>query len=78
MMQSRSFSPATPRRRSTTSGTDCCGWLKDRYGVSWQITPRRLGALIGGPDKARAAAATQAMLKMVKLDLAALEAAYNG
>jgi predicted 3-demethylubiquinone-9 3-methyltransferase (glyoxalase superfamily) len=55
-----------------------CGWLKDRYGVSWQITSRRLGALIGGPDKARAAAATQAMLKMIKLDLAELEAAYNG
>lgn len=55
-----------------------CGWLKDRYGVSWQITPKRLGALIGGPDKTRAAAATQAMLQMVKLDIAQLEAAYNG
>lgn len=55
-----------------------CGWLKDRYGVSWQITPKRLGTLIGGPDKTRAAAATRAMLQMVKLDIAQLEAAYNG
>lgn len=55
-----------------------CGWLKDRYGVSWQITAKRLGALIGGADKARAAAATRAMLQMIKIDIAQLEAAYNG
>ena len=55
-----------------------CGWLKDRYGVSWQITAKRLGKLISAPDKARAAAATRAMLQMVKLDIAQLEAAYNG
>jgi predicted 3-demethylubiquinone-9 3-methyltransferase (glyoxalase superfamily) len=54
-----------------------CGWLKDRFGVSWQITPRRLGEMIGSPDKARAAAATKAMLQMVKLDLARLEEAYG-
>ncbi|CAN1722535.1 VOC family protein [Hyphomicrobium sp. 1Nfss2.1] len=52
-----------------------CGWLKDRYGVSWQIVPRRLGELIAHADKARAAAVTRAMLRMVKLDIAELEAA---
>ncbi len=52
-----------------------CGWLKDRYGVSWQIVPRRLGELIAQRDKTRAAAVTQAMLRMVKLDIAELEAA---
>lgn len=52
-----------------------CGWLKDRYGVSWQIVPRRLGELIAHRDKARAAAVTRAMLRMVKLDIAELEAA---
>jgi len=54
-----------------------CGWLKDRFGISWQITPRCLGEMIakGGPG---AAAATLAMMQMVKLDIAKLEAAYNG
>ncbi|MCV4777670.1 VOC family protein, partial [Escherichia coli] len=54
-----------------------CGWLKDRYGVSWQVAPRRLGEMIsgGGPG---AAAASKAMLGMVKLDIAQLEAAYRG
>jgi len=53
-----------------------CGWLKDRYGVSWQVAPSCLGSLLGGSDKARAAAAAQAMMQMVKLDIAQLEAAY--
>jgi predicted 3-demethylubiquinone-9 3-methyltransferase (glyoxalase superfamily) len=52
-----------------------CGWLKDKYGLSWQVVPRRLYELIRDPDKARATAATQAMLKMGKLDVAELEAA---
>jgi predicted 3-demethylubiquinone-9 3-methyltransferase (glyoxalase superfamily) len=55
-----------------------CGWLKDRYGVSWQIVPRCLGEMIGGADRARAKAATQAMLQMVKLDISKLEAACRG
>ena len=54
---------------------EACGWLRDRYGLSWQITPRRLLELIAGPDRERAARAAQAMLGMVKLDLAAIEAA---
>ena len=52
-----------------------CGWLRDRYGVCWQVVPRRLGELMAGPDRARAARVATAMLGMVKLDLAALEAA---
>ena len=55
-----------------------CGWLKDRFGVSWQIVPDGLGALLSDPDPARSARAMQAMLKMTKLDLAAMRAAADG
>jgi len=55
-----------------------CGWLTDRYGVSWQIVPTALPKYIGGPDKAGAARAMRAMLGMVKLDIAALKLAYEG
>ncbi|MDQ5863034.1 MAG: VOC family protein [Actinomycetota bacterium] len=55
-----------------------CGWLKDRYGVSWQIVPSVLGSLIGGPDPEGAQRAMQAMLGMQKLDIAALQTAYDG
>ncbi|MCP9001361.1 VOC family protein [Pseudarthrobacter sp. RMG13] len=55
-----------------------CGWLKDRFGVSWQIVPSVLGSLIGGPDPEGAQRAMQAMLGMQKLDIAALQAAYDG
>lgn len=53
-----------------------CGWLKDRYGLSWQVVPAELVDLIGDPDPAKAAAATKAMLGMGKLDIAALRAAH--
>ncbi len=55
-----------------------CGWLKDRYGVSWQIVPAKLVQYLGGPDKAGAQRAMQAMLKMVKLDIEGLRRAYEG
>lgn len=53
-----------------------CGWLKDRFGVSWQIVPERLSELLSDPDPEKARRVTQAMLRMVKLDIAALERAY--
>lgn len=55
-----------------------CGWLKDRYGLSWQVVPKRLEELFADPDPDRVARATTAMLGMKKLDIAALEAAADG
>ena len=54
-----------------------CGWLKDKYGLSWQIIPQGLGQMLNDPDPARAQRVMQAMLKMNKIDLAGLEAAYE-
>lgn len=54
-----------------------CGWLTDRYGLRWQVIPKRLMELQSDPDSARAAAAHQAMLQMVKIDVAALDAAAD-
>jgi predicted 3-demethylubiquinone-9 3-methyltransferase (glyoxalase superfamily) len=53
-----------------------CGWLEDKYTVSWQIVPRRLVELLTDPDPARANRVMQAMLTMTRIDIAALEAAY--
>ena len=50
-----------------------CGWLKDKYGLSWQVVPVGMDEIFSGKDKARAQRAMQAMLKMVKLDIKALE-----
>jgi predicted 3-demethylubiquinone-9 3-methyltransferase (glyoxalase superfamily) len=55
-----------------------CGWLKDRYGLSWQIVPTALPKYLGGADRAGAQRAMQAMLGMIKLDIAALKRAYDG
>jgi predicted 3-demethylubiquinone-9 3-methyltransferase (glyoxalase superfamily) len=57
--------------------TEQCGWLRDRYGLFWQITPTVLGKMMKDPARARAKRVTEAMLKMTKLDIAGLERAYN-
>ncbi len=54
-----------------------CGWLKDRFGVSWQIVPQILPKLVGATDRQAADRALQAMLKMSKIDIKALDAAFN-
>ena len=54
-----------------------CGWLKDRYGLSWQIVPPVLGELLGDPDPVKAGRVMQAMLGMSKIDIAALRAARD-
>lgn len=56
---------------------DRCGWLKDKYGLSWQIVPTALGKLMSDPDRAKAARVTKAMLQMDKLDISALRKAYD-
>ncbi|MGH8792200.1 MAG: VOC family protein [Stackebrandtia sp.] len=55
-----------------------CGWLKDKYGLSWQITPRRFFELASDPDPEKAQRVMQAMLGMVKMDIQALEEAHAG
>jgi predicted 3-demethylubiquinone-9 3-methyltransferase (glyoxalase superfamily) len=55
-----------------------CGWLKDKFGLSWQIIPNVLGSLLGHPDRVKAGRATQAMLQMNKLDIAGLQSAFDG
>lgn len=60
-------------------GTEsACGWLKDRWGFSWQIVPTKLNELLFDPDRARAKRAMEAMMSMVKIDIAAIELAANG
>ena len=58
--------------------TEACGWLKDRFGVSWQIVPTIFGDMMADPDRVRAKRVTDAMMKMVKFDIAALKKAYAG
>ncbi len=55
-----------------------CGWLKDKFGLSWQIIPSVLGRLLGDKDRVKANRAMQAMLQMKKLDIATLQQAYDG
>jgi predicted 3-demethylubiquinone-9 3-methyltransferase (glyoxalase superfamily) len=55
-----------------------CGWLRDRFGVTWQIVPSILGKLTGDPDPEKSKRVVQAMLQMHKLDIAGLQRAYDG
>ena len=55
-----------------------CGWLKDKFGFRWQVTPTALMQYINGKDKVKAGRAMQAMMQMVKIDIAAIEKAYHG
>lgn len=57
--------------------TSQCGWLKDRFGLSWQIVPTLLGKLMSDPDPAKAGRVMHAMLQMTKLDIASLQRAYD-
>ena len=54
-----------------------CGWVKDRYGVSWQIVPSVLGELMGGPDRAKGQRVMEALMPMHKIDIATLQRAYE-
>jgi predicted 3-demethylubiquinone-9 3-methyltransferase (glyoxalase superfamily) len=55
-----------------------CGWLKDRYGLSWQVIPTALGKLLGDKDPAKAKRVMEAMLKMTKIEIKKLEQAHEG
>lgn len=55
-----------------------CGWLKDKFGVSWQIIPEALGKMLGDQDRAKAGRAVQAMLGMSKIDIQGLQRAFEG
>ena len=55
-----------------------CGWLKDRFGLSWQVVPRQLNEMLESPDRDGARRAMEAMLQMKKLDVAALREAFEG
>jgi predicted 3-demethylubiquinone-9 3-methyltransferase (glyoxalase superfamily) len=63
---------------SNGGAAERCGWLRDRFGVYWQIVPSVLPKLLGGSDRAAAERAMKAMLQMVKLDIAELQRAYEG
>src|SRR6266496_3851698 len=64
-------------RLSAGGSKDRCGWLTDKYGLSWQIIPTALGRQMGDPDPAKAARVMQAMMQMDKIDIARLEEAYR-
>ena len=65
------------KRLSAGGKTERCGWLKDKYGLSWQIIPSALGRLMGDKDAAKAQSVMKAMLQMDKIDIARLEQAYD-
>jgi predicted 3-demethylubiquinone-9 3-methyltransferase (glyoxalase superfamily) len=64
-------------RLSAVPDAEQCGWSKDKFGLSWQIVPRQLGELLGSPNRKKALAATNAMLKMKKIVIADLQRAFD-
>jgi predicted 3-demethylubiquinone-9 3-methyltransferase (glyoxalase superfamily) len=62
---------------SSVPESEVCGWLKDKYGLSWQIIPKEMGELLSGPDKEKSQRALNAMLQMKKIDLEGLKKAYE-
>jgi predicted 3-demethylubiquinone-9 3-methyltransferase (glyoxalase superfamily) len=65
------------RKLSAVPEAEQCGWLKDKFGLSWQIIPRQMGDLLGSPIRKKALAATNAMLKMKKIVIADLQRAFD-
>jgi predicted 3-demethylubiquinone-9 3-methyltransferase (glyoxalase superfamily) len=63
---------------SAVPDAEACGWLKDKFGFSWQVTPRGLDALLGGDDREKTDRVSRTLLEMKKLDMAMLKAAYDG
>jgi predicted 3-demethylubiquinone-9 3-methyltransferase (glyoxalase superfamily) len=63
---------------SAVPESEQCGWLKDKYGLSWQIVPKQLGEMLADKDKEKAKRVMLAMLKMHKIDIAGLKKAYDG
>lgn len=66
------------QKLSAVPESEICGWIKDKYGLSWQIIPKQLGELLTDPDKEKSHRVMNAMLKMKKIVIADLENAYNG
>ncbi len=62
---------------SAGGAVEQCGWLKDRYGVSWQITPKVLVEMLSDPDQKKAQRVMQAMMQMIKIDIEGLRRAYD-
>ena len=65
------------KRLSAVPEAEQCGWLKDKFGLSWQIVPKQMGELLGSPIRKKALAATNAMLKMKKIVIADLQRAFD-
>jgi predicted 3-demethylubiquinone-9 3-methyltransferase (glyoxalase superfamily) len=66
------------QKLSAVPEAEACGWLQDKYGVTWQVSPKRLGELLQDPDKEKAHRVMNAMLQMKKIDIAELNKAYEG
>jgi predicted 3-demethylubiquinone-9 3-methyltransferase (glyoxalase superfamily) len=63
---------------SAGDSTGRCGWLKDRFGLSWQIVPRQFQKLMSNPDRVKTGRVMQALMQMTKIDIAQLQRAYDG